>query len=137
MTQQAKTRVRKTYSRTTWYLSPKTTCQYAIPVAGGYKYGGTTTPASSYPVTRSYKHFTPFPVELPFTIKDRAWTIGKGARYRKAHLFQSMSGLQMGVVRLQGQHDQQLFSGTGELVKIKDLKIVLRAVYENYGIAQP
>ena len=137
VTQQAKTRVKKRYSQTTWVSSPATTYQYAIPVEGGYRYGSTTTSASSYPVTRSYKYFADFPVELPFTIKDRAWTIGKDAHYRQAHLFQSTSGPQLGVVRLQGQRDQQFFSGTGDVVKTKDLKIVLREVYENYGVTPP
>lgn len=77
--QQAETRVKKTYAQTAWYSTPETTYQYAIPVAGGYKYGSTTTPSSSYPVTRSYKYFTPFPSRCPSPLKI---VLGQSAKTR-------------------------------------------------------
>lgn len=89
-----------------------------------------------HPVTRTVKSFAPFPVALPFTIKDRAWTIGKDAHYRQALLSNSTSGPRMGVVRLQGQRIKPFYSGTGDLVKTKDLNIVLREIYENYNVSQ-
>lgn len=53
----------------------------------------------------------------------------------QAQLLDARRGPQINVIRFQGRRDDAPFrAGTGELVKTKDRKIVMREVYENYNV---
>ena len=90
--------------------------------------------AYTYPTYSTYKEFLSWPVGIDFTIRDRAWT-SRGNHYRQAQLLSAQRGPKINIVRLQGRRDDQPFrSGTGETVKTKNPKIVMREVYQNYNV---
>ena len=90
--------------------------------------------AYSYPTYSTYKQFLTWPVGIDFTIRDRAWT-SRSNHYRQAQLLNAQRGPKINVIRLQGRRDDKAFKiGTGETVKTKNPKIVMREVYENYNV---
>ena len=90
--------------------------------------------AYTYPTYSNYKQFLSWPVSLPFTIRERAWSVSDN-QFRQVQLLNAVSGPRVNVIRYQGRRDDKPFrGGTGETVKTKNPKIVLREVYQNYNV---
>ena len=90
--------------------------------------------AYTYPTYSTYKQFQTWPVALPFTIRERAWSVSDN-QFRQAQLLNARSGPKINIIRYQGRRDDKPFrAGTDEVVKTKNPKIVMREVYENYNV---
>ena len=90
--------------------------------------------AYTYPTYSTYKQFQTWPVTLPFTIRERGWSVGDN-HFRQAQLLNAKTGPKINVIRYQGRRDNKPFrAGTDEIVKTKNPKVVMREVYENYNV---